>query len=227
MFRNIVNRGWFPALITAIAVVSLIYELSINIIIPVLVVLLFAGLIAVIINARRDQLEKQSVRLTQLISYFNRRFVGNSSVSIFAVIEGLFSIEKPQIWEWARACDMSHRIFDSWSEHFSTRVESDLRSRRYTAFLQTHLNELWAINSHYYDYTEQFCEIADKFEVPRDVIEQYNKFTMEYNAFVENFRNTIMELKNFARTQIEAPSVKLARELPQARGSAGSRARES
>lgn len=214
MFRNIVNRGWFPALITAIAVVSLVYELSINIIIPVLVVLLFIGMIAVIINARRNQLEKQSVRLTQLISYFNRRFVGNSSVSIFAVIEGLFSIEKPQVWEWARACDMSHRVFDTWSEHFSARVESDLRSRRYTAFLQNHLNELWAINNHYYDYTEQFCEIADKFEVPRDVIEQYNRFTTEYNAFVENFRNTIMELKNIARTQIEAPSVKLARELP-------------
>lgn len=227
MFRNILNRGWYPTLITAIAVVSLIYELSINIIIPVLVVLLFIGMIAVIINARRDQLEKQSVRLAQLISYFNRRFVGNSSVSIFAAIEGLFSIEKPQVWEWARACDMSHRIFDSWSEHFSARAESDLRGRKYTAFLQTHLNELWAINNHYYDYTEQFCEIADKFEVPRDVIEQYNKFTTEYNAFVENFRNTITELKNIARTQIEAPSVKLARELPPVKGSAGSQARES
>jgi len=217
MFRNIISRGWYPALITAIAVLSLIYDLSINIMIPVLVVVLCIGLIVTVINARKNQLELQSVRLTQLATYFNRRFLGNSSLSIFAVIDNLFSIENPQVWEWARGCEMAQRIFDSWSDHFATRVETDLRNRRYSNFLHTHINELWAINNHYYDFTEHFCEIADKFEVPRDVIEQYNRFVIEYNAFAENFRNAIMELKTIARTQIEAPSVKLARELPVAR----------
>ena len=214
MFKSIISRGWYPTLITAIAVVSLIYELSINIMIPVLVVILCIGLIIAIISARKSQLELQSVRLSQLTSYFNRRFMGNSSLSVFAVIDNLFSVENPQVWEWARGCEMAHRVFDSWTEHFADRVETDLRNRRYTDFLHNHLNELWAINNHYYDFTDQFCEIADKFEVPKNVIEQYNRFVTEYNAFVENFRNTIMELKNIARTQIEAPSVKLARELP-------------
>jgi len=214
--KHIISRGWYPALITAIAVVSLIFydDISINIMIPVLVVVLFIGLIITVINARKNQLELQSVRLTQLATYFNRRFMGNSSLSIFAVIDNLFSIENPQIWEWARGCEMAHNIFDSWTGHFTTRVETDLRNRRYSVFLHNHLNELWAINNHYYDFTDQFCEIADKFEVPRNVVEQYNRFVTEYNAFVENFRNAIMELKNIARTQIEAPSVKLARELP-------------
>ncbi len=219
MFKSIVSRGWYPALITAIAVLSLIYydDLSINIMIPVLVVVLCIGLIVSVINARQSQLEKQSVRLTQLATYFNRRFLGNSSQTIFTVIDNLFSIENPQVWEWARGCEMTHHIFDSWSDHFSTRVETDLRNRRYDNFLHTHINELWALNNHYYDFTEQFCEIVDRFEVPKDVIEQYNRFITEYNAFVESFRNAIMELKTIARTQIEAPSVKLARELPAAR----------
>ena len=219
MFKSILSRGWYPALITAIAVLSLIYydDLSINIMIPVLVVVLCIGLVVTVINARQSQLEKQCVRLTQLATYFNRRFLGNSSQTIFTVIDNLFSIENPQVWEWARGCEMTHRIFDSWSDHFSTRVETDLRNRRYDNFLHTHINELWALNNHYYDFTEQFCEIVDRFEVPKDVIEQYNRFITEYNAFVENFRNAIMELKSIARTQIEAPSVKLARELPAAR----------
>ena len=219
MFKSIVSRGWYPALITAIAVLSLIYydDLSINIMIPVLVVVLCIGLIVTVINTRQSQLEKQCVRLTQLATYFNRRFLGNSSLTIFTVIDNLFSIENPQVWEWARGCEMTHRIFDSWSGHFSTRVETDLRNRRYDTFLHTHINELWTLNNHYYDFTEQFCEIVDRFEVPKDVIEQYNRFITEYNAFVENFRNAIMELKSIARTQIEAPSVKLARELPAAR----------
>jgi hypothetical protein len=157
------------------------------------------------------------MKLTQLAGYFNRRFMGNSSLSIFAVIESLYSIENSKVWDWARACGMSQRIFDTWSNSFATRVESDLRSRRYTIFLHTHLNELWSINSHYYEFTEQFHEIAEKFEIPGEIIDQYNRFVVEYNAFVQNFRDTITELVNVARTQIEAPSVKFARELPVAK----------
>jgi hypothetical protein len=217
MLKTVINRGWYPALITAIAVVGLVYEWPIEAVAPALIVILCIGLVVAIIQVRKNELELQSMRLTQLAGYFNRRFMGNSSLSIFAIIDSLFSIDNPKIWDWARACGMSQRIFDTWSNNFTTRVESDLRSRRYTVFLHTHLNELWSINSHYYEFTEQFYEVAEKFEVPKEITDQYNRFAVEYNAFVQNFRDTITELRNVARTQIEAPSVKFARELPEAR----------
>lgn len=215
MLKIIVNRGWYPAIITAIAVVGLAYynESYVNYIIPALVVILFIGLLIAVIRSKKDELELQSMKLTQLAQYFNRRFMGNSSLSIFAIIDSLFSVDNPKIWDWARACGMSQRIFDTWANNFTTRVESDLRSRRYTVFLHTHLNELWSINSHYYEFIEQFFEVAEKFEVPSDIVEQYNRFMVEYNAFIQNFRDTITELRNVARTQIEAPSVKFAQEL--------------
>jgi len=214
MLKTLLNRGWYPALITALAVVGLLMEWPIEAVAPALIVILAIGLVVAIINSRKNELELQSMRLTQLAGYFNRRFMGNSSLSIFSVIDSLFSIDNAKVWDWARACGMSQRIFDTWSNSFATRVESDLRSRRFTVFLHTHLNELWSINSHYYEFTEQFYEIAEKFEVPQEILYQYNRFVVEYNAFVQNFRDTITELVHVARTQIEAPSVKFARELP-------------
>jgi hypothetical protein len=214
MLKTLINRGWYPALITAIAIVGLILEWPIEAVAPALIVILAIGLVAAIINARKNELELQSMKLTQLAGYFNRRFMGNSSLSIFSVIDSLFSIDNAKVWDWARACGMSQRIFDTWSNSFATRVESDLRSRRYTVFLHTHLNELWSINNHYYEFTEQFYEIADKFEVPQEILYQYNRFVVEYNAFVQNFRDMITELVHVARTQIEAPSIKFAKELP-------------
>ncbi len=215
MLRSILSRGWYPALITAVAVISLIFYdvIPYTAVVPSLIVILCIGLVVAIINARKNELELQSVRLMQLSSYFHRRFMGNSSLSIFAVIDTLYSMEKPEVWDWARACGMSQRIFDSWSDNFINRVETDLRNRRYTVFLQTHLNELWAMNNHYYEFIEQFCEIADKFPISQETVGQYNRFVTEYNAFTENFRETITELKTIARTQIEAPSVKVAPEL--------------
>jgi len=215
MLRSILSRGWYPALITAVAVISLIFYdvIPYTAVVPSLIVILCIGLVVAIINARKNELELQSVRLMQLSSYFHRRFMGNSSLSIFAVIDTLYSMEKPEVWDWARACGMSQRIFDSWSDNFINRVETDLRNRRYTVFLQTHLNELWAMNNHYYEFIEQFCEIADKFQISQETVAQYNRFVTEYNAFTENFRETITELKTIARTQIEAPSVKVAPEL--------------
>ncbi len=217
MLKTIFNRGWYPALITAIAVVGLVYKWRIEVVAPTLVVILCIGLVIAAIRAKKNELELQSMRLTQLAAYFNRRFMGNSSLSIFAIIDSLFSIENPKVWDWARACGMSQRIFDTWANNFTTRVESDLRSRRYTVFLHTHLNELWSINSHYHEFTEQFYEVAEKFEIPKEIVDQYNRFSVEYNAFIQSFRDTITELRNVARTQIEAPSVKFARELPEAR----------
>jgi hypothetical protein len=217
MFKIIFNRGWCPFLITVIAVLGLIFAWPIEYVAPPLIVILVIGLVILIIRIKKSELELQSMKLTQLAAYFNRRFMGNSSLSIFAVIDALYSVENPKVWDWARACGMSQRIFDTWATNFTTRVESDLRGRRYTLFLHTHLNELWAINSHYQEFTEQFCEIAEKFEVTKEIIDQYNRFAVEYNVFVQNFRDTITELRNVARTQIEAPSVKMARELPQKR----------
>ena len=214
MLKIIINRGWYPALITAIAVAGLVYGWPMEAVAPTLIVILLIGLVVAIIRVKKNELELLSMRLTQLAAYFNRRFMGNSSLSIFAIIDSLFSIDNPKIWDWARAVGMSQRIFDTWANNFTTRVESDLRSRRYTVFLHTHLNELWSINSHYHEFTEQFYEVAEKFEVPQEMVDLYNRFAVEYNAFIQNFRDTITELRNVARTQIEAPSVKFARELP-------------
>ncbi len=214
MGRNVLNWGWCPAVITALAVLGLIYNWPLEAIIPVLIVIFAIGLVLVIIRIKRNELELLSMRLRQLASYFNRRFMGNSSLSIFAIIDSLFSLENPKVWDWARACDMSQRIFDTWGDSFTTRVESDFRTRKFSYYLHTYLNELWSINSHYYEFIEQFCEIAGKFETPPEIIDQYNRFVMEYNAFVQNFRDTVTELKTAAKTEIEPPSIKLARELP-------------
>ena len=128
MFRNIIGRGWFPLLLTAVAVVSIIYGVSINIVVPVLAGLLCVGLAILIVNTRKDQLELQSVKLTQIAEYFNRRFMGNASFTIFSVIEGLFAVENPAIWEWARACDTSQRVFNTWCDSFMNRVGNDVRA---------------------------------------------------------------------------------------------------
>jgi hypothetical protein len=214
MFRNVISRGWFPLLVTAVAAAGIYYDVSINIVVPVLAGLLCVGLAALIINTRKGQLELLSMKLTQLAEYFNRRFMGHASFTIFTVIEGLFGVENKTIWEWARACDMSKRIFDSWSDSFTSRVESDLRARRFANFLQTHLNELWSLNNHYYEFVEQFHQITAKYEVPPNVVEDYRKFVLEYNGFVERFREAITELRKVARTHLEAPGVKLAPEPP-------------
>jgi len=214
MLKTIVSRGWYPALITVIAVVGLVRKWPIEAVAPTLIVILGIGLVVAIIKGKKNELELQSIRLRQLAGYFNRRFMGNSSLSIFAIIDSLFSVDNPKIWDWARACGMSQRIFDTWTNNFTTRVEGDFRTRKFTVFLHTYLNELWSINSHYHEFTEQFYEVAEKFEVPHEIVGQYNRFAVEYNAFVQNFRDTITELRNVARTEVEAPSVKFARELP-------------
>jgi len=211
--KTIVNRGWYPALITALAVVGYILGWPIEAVAPALIIILGIGLVVTVIKAREKQLELSAVKLKQLAEYFNRRFMGDSSLSIFVIIDGLFNIDNPKLWDWARACDMSQRIFNSWCNNFIGRVESDIGFRKFAEYLNTYLNELWSITSHYYDFVEQFCEVAEKVEIPTEITDQYSKFVMEYNAFVQSFRDNITELRNIARTEIEPPSVKLAREL--------------
>jgi hypothetical protein len=55
--------------------------------------------------------------------------------------------------------------------------------------------------------------VVEKIEVPREILDQYNRFVMEYNAFAQDFRNSISELRRVTRTGIEPASVRLAREL--------------
>ena len=214
LLRTVITRGWCPILITALAVMGRIYEWSIWELAPVLIIILVIGLVVAVIGTKERELERLSLRLRQLAGYFNRRFMGSSSLSIFAIIDSLFKIDDPKLWDWARACDMSQRIFNTWSSSFVGRVESDIRTRRFDIYLRTYLNELWLVNSHYYEFIEQFYEIAANVEIPRETMDQYNRFVAEYNAFAQDFRDNISELRKVAKTEIEPPSVQFAKELP-------------
>jgi len=214
IMRKLVSWGWSPILITAIALLGLIYEWEIWALAPVLIIILLIGSAIAVVGAKEKELELLSHRLRELAGYFNRRFMGSSSLSIFVIIDSLFKVDNPEVWDWARACDMSQRIFNTWCQSFITRVESDIRTRRFDVYLHTYLNELWLISSHYHEFIEQFYELAQTIETPRETIDQYNRLVMEYNAFVQNFRDNISELKKIAKTEIEPPSVKLAQELP-------------
>ncbi len=213
VLRTVINRGWYPILITALAVVGSIFEWEIWVVAPVLGVILVIGLVVAVRSAKEKELELSFLRLRQLAGYFTRRFMGNSSLSIFAIIDSLFNIDNPKLWDWARTCDVSQRIFNSWCNSFISRVESEIGNGRFDVHLHIYLNELWLVNSHYYELVEQFYELAGKFEIPQETIDHYNRFVMEYNAFVQDFRDNISELKKVAATAIEPPSVKFAKEL--------------
>ena len=213
LLKTIVVQGWSPFLITAAAIVGYIYEWPIEIFAPVLAVIFIIGLVVAVVQIRERELERSSLRLRQLGGYFNRRFAGNSSLSIFVIIDSLFNIDEPKLWEWARACDMSKRIFNTWCNSFIDRLESDTRTGRFSLYLRTYLNELWLLNTNYHEFTEQFHEIGQRVEIPPETLDQYNRFVVEYNSFVVNFQDSIAELKKVARTEIEVASVKPAREL--------------
>ena len=226
ILRTVISLGWSPLLITALTVVGYRYEWPIEILAPILIIILVIGLVTAATGAREKELEKLSQKLRQLAGYFNRRFMGNSSLSIFAIIQSLFNVDNPKLWDWARACDMSQRVFNTWSSSFVSRVESDVRTRSFKTYLRTYLNELWLINSHYHEFVEQFYEVAENIELPQETVDQYNRFVVEYNAFAQNFRESISELKKFARTEIEPPSVKMARQLPETKSPQTTQERE-
>jgi hypothetical protein len=188
-------------------------ELPVWVVALILVIILAVGLATAVIGVKENTLELASQKLRQLAGHFNRRFMGSSSLSIFAVINSLFNVDEPKLWDWARACDISQRLFTTWCNSFIDRVESDIRARSFSVYLQTYLNEMWLVNSHYYEFIEQFYEVAAKVEVPQETIEQYNKLVVEYNAFVKDFRDNVTELKKVAKTEIDPDSVKFAQEL--------------
>jgi hypothetical protein len=200
-----------------VALVGSVYKWPIEALAPVLVAVLVSGLVTAVTGTRRQRLELSLSRLRQMAGYFNRRFMGESSLSIFAIIDTLFTIDNPKLWDWARACDMAKRLFNTWCDSFINRIESDVRSGRPQAYLYTYLNEMWLVNSHYHEFIEQFYEVAGTVEVPKETKDQYNRLVMEYNAFAQDFRDTISELKKVTRTEIEPPSVRFAQELTAAK----------
>ena len=215
VLRAVISRGWSPILITALAIIAVIYEWPIAVVAPVAGIILVIGLVVAAIGAREKELERASLRLKELAGYFNRRFMGDSSLSIFAVIDsGLYNVENPKLWAWVQACDLSQRIFNTWCNSFISRVESDIRTKSFRIYLRTYLNELWLINGHYYELIEQFGEVAKTVEMPEGTRAQYNRFAEEYNSFARDFRDNIAGLRRTGRTEIEPPSVKFAQELP-------------
>ncbi len=213
MLKMMVVRGWAAIVIAVLAVVGYFYEWPIALLGTVLGVVLLIGLVAAAVSAREKELEQSAHRLRQLAGYFSRRFMGDSSLSIFAIINSLFKADDSRLWDWARACDMSQRIFNTWSDAFTSRTEADTRTGRFAIYLRTYLNELWLMTSLYHEYIEQFSEIAEKVAMPQETLEQYHKFAIEYNTFVEQFRDAISEIKKVARTEVEPPSVKMAHEV--------------
>jgi hypothetical protein len=215
--KTIFVWGWSPILITALAITGVVYEWDLWFLATLLSIILVIGLIIAVIKSSERQLDILSLKLRQLTGYFNRRFTGTSSLSIFAIIDTLFNVDDPQLWDWARACDMSARVFTTWCDSFMDRIESDTRTGRFRVYLRSYVNELWLLNNHYYEFVEQFFEIAEKVEIPATTKDQYNRFAVEYNSFINNFRDSISELRQAAGTEIEPPSVKLANELPGAK----------
>jgi len=213
MSRKLLNWGWSPFLITVLAVVGAIFEWPVEVVGPVLIVILIIGLVMAATAVREKRLEQLALRLNELGGHFNRRFMGDSSLSIFVVIRTLLASDNARVWAWARECEVAQRVFNTWASSFATRLESDIRGRRFSAYLRTSLNELWLLNTHYYEFIEQFSEVAEKVELPPETMDLYNRFAVEYNAFIQDFRDSIAELREFARTEIEPPSVNFAREL--------------
>lgn len=213
VLKAIVYQGWALIIITAVAIIGYVYEWPIGLLATILGVVLVIGLVTAVVSAREKELEKSSHKLRQLAGYFCRRFMGDSSLSIFAIIDSLFKTDDPKLWDWARACDMAQRVLNTWCSSFTSRLEVDTRTGRFTVYLRSYLNELWLMTNLYYEFVEQFHEIAQKIALPPETLEQYRKFVVEYNSFAAQFRDSIGELKKVARTEVEPPSVKMAHEV--------------
>jgi hypothetical protein len=214
MLRTVIYYGWAPIIITALAIIGYIYEWPIEAIATILGIILVVGLAIVAVGARERELERSSQKLKEMAGYFNRRFMGESSLSIFAIINSLFKTDNAKLWDWARACDMSQRVFNTWCGGFTSRLDVDTKTGRFGIYLRSYLNELWLMTDLYHEYIEQFYEIAEKIKLPAETLEQYDKFVLEYNTFIAQFRDLISELKKVARTEIEPPSIKPAYEIP-------------
>ncbi|MDD3678326.1 MAG: hypothetical protein WCX07_00635 [Dehalococcoidales bacterium] len=213
MFITMLSRGWPLIVIAGLAIAGVLLQWPIEVMAVIMGVILIVGLAIIGVDAREKEVERNSQKLKELTGYFVRRFMLDSSLSIFVIIDTIFKVDNPKLWEWARACDMSSRVFNAWVNGLISRLESDNKTGRFSIYLRAYTNELWSINNLYYEYIEQFCEVVEKIEVPEETKEQYGKFVVEYNTFVTQFRELISEMRRVARTEIEPPSIKTAREV--------------
>ncbi|MDD4635433.1 MAG: hypothetical protein WC231_06155 [Dehalococcoidales bacterium] len=211
--KAVITRGWAAILIAALAMAGYFLDWPIEAFIASIasVLIIFIALLAV--GAREKMLDESAESLKELSGYFYRRFMGESSLSIFAIINSLYRTDNTKLWEWARSCDNAQRVFNTWCDSFNTRQETDHRTRRYSAYLRVSAKELWIMVNMYQEYIEQFAEIANRMDVPIESLEQYQKFGVEYNTFVHQFRDLIAALRRVARIEIEPPSIKLAPEI--------------
>ncbi|MGD9115911.1 MAG: hypothetical protein PVJ61_01830 [Dehalococcoidia bacterium] len=214
ILSTIFRWGWCPIAIGVLALIGYQYEWPLWLLASLMAAILIIGLIVAVTIAQDRAVERASLRLKQLASYFNRRFTGDSALSIFVIIRSLLTSDNARVWGWARETEVAQRIFNTWCNSFTDRVESDIRTRRFALYLRTYQSELWLINSHYYEFMEQFCEVAQSLPLPAELIDQYNRLVEEYNAFIQSFRDNIAEMRRVARTEIEPPSVKFAKALP-------------
>lgn len=213
VLKAIAYHGWALIIITAVAIIGYVFEWPIAVLATIIGIVLVIGLATAIVGAREKELEKTSQTLRQMAGYFYRRFMGDSSLSIFAIIDSLFKTDDHKLWEWARACAMAQRVLNTWCSSLASRLEVDTKTGRFTIYLRSYLNEFWLMTSLYYEFVEQFYEIAQKVAIPAETLEQYHRFVVEYNSFAEQFRELIGEMKRIARTEVEPPSIKLAHEV--------------
>ena len=214
ILKIVMYHGWALIIITAVAIIGYVFEWPIPVLSTAIGIILVIGLVTAVVSTREKELEGTSQKLRHMTGYFYHRFMGDSSLSIFAIINSLFKTDDPKLWDWARACDMSQRVFNTWCSGFTSRLEVDTKTGRLGIYLRSYLNELWLMTDLYHEFIEQFYEIAEKVELPSETLEQYDKFIVEYNTFIGQFRDLIGELKKVARTEIEPPSIKQAYELP-------------
>lgn len=213
ILKTVLYQGWALIIITTVAIIGYVFEWPITVFATTMGIILAIGLITAAVGTREKELESTSQKLRQMTGYFHLRFMGDSSLSIFAIINSLFKTDDHKLWEWARACDMSQRVFNTWCSGLASRLDVDTKTGRFTIYLRNYSNELWLITSLYYEFIEQFYEIAQKKPLPAETLEQYHKFVVEYNSFAEQFRELISEMKRIARTEVEPPSIKLAHEV--------------
>jgi len=164
-------------------------------------------------EVRGKQIALLALRLKELAGYFHRRFMSDSGLSIFKLIDALYRTKEPDVWEWARICDSSRPVFHAWSTSFAARLERDSFEEKSFSHIRTYLNELWLMNNHYYELIKQFREIGEKVSIPLDSRGHFNTFVVEYNAYIQNLRDLIADLKPVVKTEIEIPSVNFATEL--------------
>ncbi|MFH1639179.1 MAG: hypothetical protein ABIB93_02545, partial [Chloroflexota bacterium] len=186
--KHFIKAAWSPVLITILAIVGYLYEWPVELLSPALVVILVVGLVVMAVSVRERKLEHAALKLDDLARYFNRRFADTSSLSIFTIINSLSSLNNPGLLEWVRACNTSQVIFNAWCNGFTSRLGSDARTARFGVHLRGYLSELWLLVIHYHEFVEAFYEVAVKIEIPQETIDHYNRFSLEYNSFVQSFQ---------------------------------------